>query len=72
MQLPNLSLSDSTPMSCDECGHEIFIQGVMLRKFSPLLTGQSKPAIQPIPVFACQKCGHVNDEFKPTEIRSLE
>jgi hypothetical protein len=28
--------------------------------------------IIPIPVFACQKCGHVNEKFLPAELKNNE
>ena len=31
------------------------------------MTGTAQDALLPIPVFACSKCGHVNEEFLPKE-----
>jgi uncharacterized Zn finger protein len=64
----NISLDKTTAASCDECGNEVFQEGVMLRKASRFLTGTSQDAIIPIPVFACSKCGHVNVEFLPKNL----
>jgi len=63
----NVSLKDTTPISCDECQHEVFIEGVILRKVSRFVTGTSQDAVMPIPVFTCSKCGHVNDHFMPKD-----
>jgi hypothetical protein len=65
----NISLDKTTGMSCDECGNEIFQEGVMLRKASRFLTGTAQDAMIPIQVFACSKCGHVNEEFLPLQLR---
>jgi uncharacterized Zn finger protein len=66
----NISLDKTTGMSCDECGNEIFQEGVMLRKASRFLTGTAQDAMIPIQVFACSKCGHVNNEFLPLQLRN--
>jgi uncharacterized Zn finger protein len=66
----NISLDKTTGLSCDECGNEIFQEGVMLRKASRFLTGTAQDAMIPIQVFACSKCGHVNEEFLPLQLRN--
>lgn len=63
----NVSLKDTTPIACEECGNEVFQEGVFLRKVSRFMTGTAQDALLPIPVFACSKCGHVNEEFMPKE-----
>jgi uncharacterized Zn finger protein len=66
----NITLDKTTGMSCDECNNEVFIEGVMLRKASRFITGTAQDAMIPIPVFACSKCGHVNEEFIPLQLRN--
>jgi DNA-directed RNA polymerase subunit M/transcription elongation factor TFIIS len=66
----NISLDKTTGLSCDECSNEIFQEGVMLRKASRFLTGTAQDAMIPIQVFTCSKCGHVNNEFLPLQLRS--
>jgi uncharacterized Zn finger protein len=66
----NISLDKTTGMSCDECGNEVFQEGVLLRKASRFLTGTAQDAMIPIQVFACSKCGHVNEEFLPMQLRN--
>jgi uncharacterized Zn finger protein len=63
----NVSLKDTTPIICEECGHNVFQEGVILRKISRFVTGTSQDALMPIPVFSCSKCGHVNEEFMPKD-----
>jgi hypothetical protein len=43
---------------------------LMMRKVSGILTGTGQPSYIPIPLFACNKCGHVNKEFLPPELRA--
>ena len=63
----NVALKDTTAIACEECGHGVFQEGVLLRKISRFVTGTSQDALMPIPVFACSKCGHVNAEFMPKD-----
>jgi hypothetical protein len=63
----NVALKDTTAISCEECGHGVFQEGVLLRKISRFVTGTAQDALMPIPVFACSKCGHVNTEFMPKD-----
>jgi len=65
----NITLDKTTGMSCDECSNEIFQEGVMLRKASRFITGTAQDAMIPIPVFACSKCGHVNEDFIPSQLK---
>jgi len=68
----SLDLSQTSSISCEECGHIHFQQVLIIRKASGLLTGTGKPTYIPIPVFACTKCGHVNTEFLPKEVQTLD
>lgn len=69
---PNISFNDTTKVTCDECGHEVFIQAFLMRKVSRILTGQPKDTYIPVPVFQCAKCGHINSEFLPKEQEGSE
>jgi len=68
----NVDINQTTPVICEECNHTLFEQVLHIRKASGLLTGTGKPSYIPIPVFACQKCGHVNIEFQPKQGKELE
>ena len=63
----NISLDKTTPVACDECGHDTFQQVLKLRTASKFLVGGDQDMLIPIPVFACSKCGHINDQFQPKE-----
>ena len=66
----NISLDKTTPLVCEKCGNNVFQEGTILRKASKFLTGTTQDGIIPIPTFYCVKCGHVNDEFIPAELRT--
>jgi hypothetical protein len=68
----NVSLDKTLPITCDECGAQVFTEGVMLRKVSRFLTGQMQDGLVPIPVFACNSCNHVNEEFLPAELKKKD
>ena len=63
----NVALKDTLPIVCEECSNSVFTEGVLLRKISRFVTGTSQDALMPVPVFACSKCGHVNEEFMPKD-----
>ena len=60
---PNLDLSKATPMKCEKCENPTFKQTLMLHKMSALVSPNGQETIVPAAVFACESCGHVNDEF---------
>ncbi len=66
----NISLDKTTPLICDGCSGTVFQEGVVLRKASKFLTGTTQDGIIPIPTFYCVKCGHVNEEFLPADLRT--
>lgn len=68
----NITLDKTTAVICDECSGETFTDGVMLRKASRFVTGTAQDALIPIQIFMCTKCGCVNDEFLPTQLRNKE
>ena len=71
-QGPPIHLSNTTPIVCEECGHDIFLPAIKIRKVSKLLTGAAKDAILPIDVMVCGHCGAVCKELLPHELRTLE
>ncbi len=61
----NINLEDTTEITCDECGNNTFHEAVVLRSISRFITGTAQDGMMPIPVFACDKCGNVNERFMP-------
>lgn len=66
---PSFDITQTTAESCDSCKGEAFIEAIVLRKVSALLTETGKEGYLPVQVFACAKCGHVNTHFLPAELR---
>ncbi len=66
----NVDITQTTPEVCENCEGEAFRDALLLRKVSALLTETGKEGYLPIQVFACVKCGHVNNHFIPSELRA--
>ncbi len=45
------------------CGSKIFHEAVVLKKLSSLMSGTGREELVPIPVYVCDKCGKIPDEF---------
>jgi len=63
----NIRPEDATPVECENCGGQFFKQSVMLRKIAKLLVGTDQDMLVPVPVFRCDDCGYINEEFMPKE-----
>ena len=59
----NHNLIISSPIVICECGNKVFIEAVILKKVSPLVTGLATETLYPISVYQCSKCGKIPDEF---------
>jgi DNA-directed RNA polymerase subunit M/transcription elongation factor TFIIS len=68
----NITLDKTTGIACDECNNETFQEGFVLRKASRFVTGTAQDALIPISVFVCTKCGHVNEQFLPMQLRNQD
>ena len=62
---PKIDLRQQPTITCDSCGSEFFKEVVILKRVSKLLTATAKDTDVPFPVYMCEKCGHVNNEFNP-------
>lgn len=69
---PSFDITQTTAECCESCKGEAFLQAVLLRKVSALLTETGKEGYLPIQVFACASCGHVNSQFIPSELRQKQ
>ena len=68
----NITLDKTTPVTCDVCENETFQEVVLLRKASRFVTGTAQDALIPIPAFACVKCGNINQDLLPPQLRNNE
>ena len=62
-----VDISQTTAVICGNCKNDTFIPAFKMRKMSALLSPHGKETMIPMQVFACAKCGHINDDFLPKE-----
>ena len=62
--LSNVDLTHAKTLECERCGCKGFKQTMMLKKLSPLVSPNGQETIVPAAVFGCEKCGHVNSDFR--------
>lgn len=48
---------------CPKCGSKVFREAIILKKVSALVSPTGKEELYPIPVYVCDKCGTIPDEF---------
>ena len=67
MNNPNLNIKkdDLKPLVCSEFGGMYFRQVMAINKVSRFITGADKDSMIPVPVFRCDDCGYVPEEFQP-------
>ena len=61
--LDNIDLTHAKDIICEKCDGLGFRQTMMLKRLSPLVSPNGQETIVPSAVFACESCGHVNEEF---------
>ena len=58
-----IDMSKATPIKCDKCEGSTFKQTLLISKMSALVSPNGQETIIPSAVFACERCGHVNEDF---------
>ena len=58
-------LKDTVDVVCEKCGHKLFTQLMMFKKLSAVMSPTGEESLIPVQVFACNACGHVNEQFLP-------
>lgn len=53
----------NAPTVVCKCGSKLFHEAVVLKKVSGLATGTGREELIPIPVYVCDKCGAIPEEF---------
>lgn len=67
-----VDISNSVPMTCPNCGYDVFISGTKFRKLSKLAFGGEQDMVIPFEVSVCGECGEVNMQLAPLELQALE
>lgn len=62
---PQLDFDKASDVTCDDCGSTRFVVRYLLKRFSGLVSPTGNEMVVPMSVFACAKCGHINEEMLP-------
>ena len=60
-----VALKDTSDVTCEKCDHKLFTQLMMFKNLSAVMSPTGEESLIPIQVFACNDCGHVNEQFIP-------
>ena len=63
-------LADTEPVKC-ACGFGQFMVNYMMRRVSPILTGEPLPRYMPIQVMNCLQCGKILYEALDPQLQAL-
>lgn len=63
MGISNGQIISAPTVKCSKCGSKVFTEVVVLKKIPGLMVGSTHDELVPIPVYACNKCGEIPDEF---------
>jgi len=67
IEKPKINLQDQPTIKCENCDSIYFREVIYIKKVSKILTGSNEDTIVPFPIYRCDSCGHVNEEFNPFE-----
>jgi hypothetical protein len=67
-QLP-FDITNASEVTCDECSSDIFENVYRIKRMSAMLSPNGEEFIIPIQLFACKKCGHINESMIPDELK---
>lgn len=69
---PKIDISTSKPVKCNNCGYDLFLPAVKMRKISKLITGTPQDVLLPWDAYVCGDCGSILEELIPPEMKKLE
>ena len=61
---PKIDLKKQPTVVCEECENNTFREVVLIKKVPKLMTGSHTDTLVPFPTYICDKCGHMNEDFK--------
>ena len=60
----NIDMSNASDVKCDKCENDSFKQTILIKKMSALISPTGQEVLIPVAAFSCEKCGHINDDFR--------
>jgi hypothetical protein len=70
MKTPQIDISQTKEVICEACGGIAFVECVVLRRVSAIVSGTGKEGFFPVTSFGCLRCGIINQEFLPSQLRT--
>jgi len=64
---PSIDPKELKDIACENCGCKYFRQVTAFKKVSALVSPTGKEQIVPVPIFRCDECGFINEEFRIIE-----
>jgi len=64
----NVDMNLATDIKCELCEGLAFRSCFLIKKLPALLSPNGQETIIPVETFACNSCGHINQQFMPTMI----
>lgn len=61
----NINMTMLEDIACDQCGNHTFSSVFLLKKVPMTLSPTGKAGIFPVPAFACNACGNINNGMVP-------
>ena len=66
-QQVSVDMTHAKGIKCEKCDNDTFKQTILLKRLSSIVSPTGQEVLIPVSAFACEKCGHVNDEFRNME-----
>lgn len=63
MNLTKTQIESAKNVTCEKCNGQIMKNVFVVKSISGLLMPDGKDTYVPVPFFACDSCGHVNEAF---------
>jgi len=64
----NVDMSLATDVKCESCEGVAFSSCFLIKKLPAVISPSGQETIIPVETFACNSCGHINQQFMPTMI----
>jgi|TARA_R110002110_G_scaffold176788_1_gene381169 hypothetical protein len=62
---PKFDLSNAEDVICEGCENNTFLEVIIIKKVSAIMSPTGQEVMAPIKTFQCAKCSHMNDQFIP-------
>jgi len=64
----SVDMNLATDIKCESCEGLAFRSCFLIKKVSAVISPNGQETIVPVETFACNSCGHINQQFMPTMV----